>query len=97
MDYPPLLSPSNGTDCRCPACLTIAIGQQITQQIDNHAVHMFPPVQALAYQNLPLIEGLDYQIDAAGRWILSRWYLLKRGECCGNACRNCPYGHVAVE
>ena len=97
MDYPPLLSPSSGLNCRCPACLTRAISEQITQQIDTHAVHQFAPVQAIAHQKLPLIEGLDYQIDSAGRWVLSRWYLLKRGECCGNACRNCPYGHAAVK
>jgi hypothetical protein len=27
---------------------------------------------------------------------LSREFLLSRGFCCGNGCRNCPYGHEAV-
>jgi hypothetical protein len=27
---------------------------------------------------------------------LSREFLLSRGECCGNKCRNCPYGWRAV-
>ena len=96
MEYPPLLSPNAAGGCLCPACLTAAVYQKILQQIDTQTVHMFAPAQAIACQKLPLIEGLDYQIDAAGRWMLSRWYLLKRGECCGNACRNCPYGHAAV-
>ncbi len=32
--------------------------------------------------------------DADGA--LTREFLLKRGYCCGNGCRNCPYGHVNV-
>jgi hypothetical protein len=24
-------------------------------------------------------------------------YHLKRGYCCGNGCRHCPYGHEAVK
>jgi hypothetical protein len=27
---------------------------------------------------------------------LSREFLLARGFCCGNGCRNCPYDHVNV-
>lgn len=27
---------------------------------------------------------------------LIREYLLRRGECCGNKCRNCPYEWIAV-
>lgn len=27
---------------------------------------------------------------------LTREFLLSRGYCCGNGCRNCPYGHSAV-
>lgn len=28
---------------------------------------------------------------------LSRFFLLKRGFCCGNICQNCPYETVAGE
>ncbi|HWD39685.1 MAG TPA: DUF5522 domain-containing protein [Fimbriimonas sp.] len=27
---------------------------------------------------------------------LTRTFLLERGFCCGNKCRNCPYGWMAV-
>ena len=27
---------------------------------------------------------------------LTREFLLQRGYCCGQGCRNCPYGHEAV-
>ena len=38
------------------------------------------------------IEGEDYIIDELGRLVFTSAYLLKRGYCCENGCRNCPYG-----
>ncbi len=38
----------------------------------------------------PLVEGIDYYIEA-GRWVFTKAYLLRRGECCGSKCRHCPY------
>jgi Family of unknown function (DUF5522) len=87
--------PDRSSDCVCPQCLTQMTQAHIAQTIDLHAVHSTSPKQALAYQGLPLIEGLDYTIEN-GLWIFSRWYFLKQGKCCGNACRNCPYGHINV-
>ncbi len=43
-----------------------------------------------------LVEGRDYTIDPAGRWIFSRSYLLARGRCCGSGCQNCPYPKLKV-
>ena len=31
-----------------------------------------------------------------GLMVLTERYHLKRGFCCGNGCRHCPYEHVAV-
>ena len=96
MDYPAIFSCDAVTDCLCPKCLTAKTKAHIEAQIDTIAVHDAAPAEALACEGLPLIEHLDYTIED-GRWVLSRWYLLKRGECCGNACRHCPYGHVNVQ
>ncbi|MBK9995281.1 MAG: hypothetical protein IPP01_15175 [Saprospiraceae bacterium] len=38
-----------------------------------------------------LIEGIDYTIEN-GLFVFTSLYLTKRGYCCGNGCRNCPYG-----
>jgi hypothetical protein len=38
-----------------------------------------------------LTEGADYTIDESGKFIFTADFLLRRGECCGNGCRNCPY------
>jgi len=33
----------------------------------------------------------DYYLDASGRVVFTAHFLLKRGYCCGNGCRHCPY------
>jgi Family of unknown function (DUF5522) len=38
-----------------------------------------------------MLEGVDYYIED-GKCVLTVVYLLKRGYCCGNICRHCPYG-----
>ena len=44
-----------------------------------------------------LTEGLDYAIDADGKWVFTANYHLKRGTCCQNGCQNCPYGNGPVD
>lgn len=36
------------------------------------------------------IEGVDFYFEN-GLMILTKYFLEKRGYCCGNSCRNCPY------
>ena len=33
----------------------------------------------------------DWEIDASGLWIATRSFLIRRGYCCANQCRHCPY------
>lgn len=37
-----------------------------------------------------------YRDPATGYTVFTRLAHLKRGKCCGSACRHCPYGHEAV-
>jgi len=37
----------------------------------------------------------DFYIEN-GFVVLTEQYHLRRGSCCGNGCRHCPYGHAAV-
>ncbi|MFD2513126.1 DUF5522 domain-containing protein [Pontibacter locisalis] len=39
-----------------------------------------------------LTEGEDFYFNEHGLMVLTAKYLLKRGYCCKNACKNCPYG-----
>ncbi len=39
-----------------------------------------------------LKEGVDYYIDNdTGYLVFTSSFLQKRGSCCGNGCKNCPY------
>jgi ATP-binding cassette subfamily B (MDR/TAP) protein 1 len=41
--------------------------------------------------------GLDTYVDpVTGYQVLTGAALLRRGACCGNSCRHCPYGHINV-
>ncbi|MGZ3693129.1 MAG: DUF5522 domain-containing protein [Bdellovibrionota bacterium] len=45
-----------------------------------------------------LIEGEDYYIDPeSGLLTFTALYLQKRGYCCGNGCRHCPYEESNVD
>lgn len=38
----------------------------------------------------------DYYWSPEGYLVFTEAYHRKRGHCCGNRCRHCPYGHAAV-
>ncbi|MEZ4750265.1 MAG: DUF5522 domain-containing protein [Bdellovibrionota bacterium] len=40
-------------------------------------------------------EGEDYYLNDDGLLVFTAAYLLKRGYCCRNGCRHCPYGEPA--
>jgi hypothetical protein len=44
-----------------------------------------------------LTEGVDYYLDEKGLMTFTAKYLLERGYCCGNGCKNCPYEYEAVK
>ena len=47
---------------------------------------------------LACTNGFDtYKDPITGYQVLTSDALLKKGKCCGNACRHCPFGHVNVE
>ena len=43
-----------------------------------------------------LVEGVDYYFDQDGLFVFTREFHLKRGYCCKNGCRHCPYGEEKV-
>jgi hypothetical protein len=36
------------------------------------------------------IESSDFYIED-GKYVFTKEFHLRRGSCCGNGCRNCPY------
>lgn len=91
--FPPLFVPDPVAGCLCPRCLHQASLEKIREYVAS-----MTPEKAL-YNNkareLPksgaLLEELDYYIED-GRWVYTAWHHLKRGHCCENGCRHCPYG-----
>ena len=43
-----------------------------------------------------LIEGEDFYYNEQGYVVLTEKYHLKKGSCCGNGCRHCPYNYINV-
>jgi hypothetical protein len=43
-------------------------------------------------ENEELKEGEDYYFDEGGLLVFTAAYLIRRGTCCENGCRHCPYG-----
>jgi hypothetical protein len=41
--------------------------------------------------NGKMVEGEDYYFNEQGLMVLTAAFLLKRGYCCGNGCKHCPY------
>jgi len=41
-------------------------------------------------ENFTFEEGVDYYLEK-GKIIYTEKYLKKRGTCCGNGCRHCPF------
>ena len=41
--------------------------------------------------NDELREGIDYLLSEDGYRIMTQSFLVNRGFCCGNGCKNCPY------
>lgn len=91
--YPPILPPTPGLECLCPRCLTEALRPHIAAYIAAVPKPARKNNPAFTTHARPgaLVEGLDFVKDSRGYMVFTEWYHLKRGDCCGNGCRHCPY------
>lgn len=96
MDLPAMLALDPQAACWCRGCLSEVLQRTLAQRFDDGVVYQVAPTDAVAWQGQDLIEGVDYTIEQ-GLYVFSRWFHLKRGQCCGHACRHCPYGHANVK
>jgi hypothetical protein len=46
-------------------------------------------------EQILLVEGTDFY-NEDDLMVLTAEYLSRRGFCCGNLCRHCPYAHMNV-
>lgn len=50
-----------------------------------------PDYEDISYGNDNQKEGEDYYLDSNGYRVMTESYLRRRGYCCANGCRHCPY------
>ena len=63
----------------------------------QHPEKKEPPEQTPAEgTTTPNAVSEDYYFDDNGLMVMTAAFHSKRGFCCGNACRHCPYDHVNV-
>lgn len=93
-NFPPLFQPDYEKDCLCPECLKSATKNKINEYVDA-----LSPEEALnnKAKDLPktekLLEDIDFYMEN-GNCVFTAWFHLKRGSCCANGCRHCPYGFL---
>jgi len=88
--YPAVLQPDNQQDCYCEDCLGSVISTRINTFIDATPLQNALEVAHDFRGNDTLLKDIDYTVEQ-GNYVFSRWYHLKRGACCGNGCKNCPF------
>jgi hypothetical protein len=91
MNYPAIMPiGDNQTECFCETCLSKIIQEKAIQTLNLLSLQE-SILLAKNYQNdETLIEEIDYFVEQ-GCYVFTKWYHLKRGICCQNGCRNCPY------
>ena len=64
--------------------------KKIESLLQQANVETLQKISALGPVQNP-IEGIDYELNDLGHWVFSKWYHLRRGQCCNSGCVNCPY------
>jgi len=88
--YPIIIPLDLQQDCQCSECLGKKIGLKLDDFIKSKPLHVAIEEAGKYKIGDELIKHIDFTIEK-GNYVFSKWYLLKRGFCCGNDCRNCPY------
>lgn len=82
------LDPSR--NCSCPNCLKNTIQKKVDEYMNDLNPRNLAKIKALGKAENP-VEGIDYYINENKLFVFTKWYHLRRGNCCKNNCTNCPY------
>ncbi len=97
MELPAILPVSYDEGCMCPSCLKEVIIEKIKKYVKEFQKDGLENEVLLYDRNRKsFIEGIDFYIENDNT-VLTEWYHLRRGNCCGNKCRHCPYNHKNVK
>lgn len=89
MEIPAILPLTAAMACLCKSCLIEKTNHFLAQQYQNLTTKQLVSL-AKPYRQSNMIEQLDYYFEN-GFMVFTNWYHLKRGTCCKNGCRHCPY------
>jgi Family of unknown function (DUF5522) len=92
MQFPKILTADNNESCLCEPCLIKKLylsSNEIVTQIQDGDEALFEKIKAMPKAD-KLIEGLDYYTEN-GFFVFTAWHHLRKGYCCNNGCRHCPY------
>lgn len=89
-DLPQIFPLDPNKDCYCRSCLKREVQQKIANTLANLSKDTFAEIKKLGEVE-HLVEGVDFYINESGYHVFTEWYHLRRGTCCGNGCKHCPY------
>jgi len=75
--------------CLCRTCLEIVA--RLSRDRDDVDAILQEVRAAVGVKPVETAPELDYYLDEFGNTVFTAAYHLKRGNCCGNQCRHCPY------
>jgi hypothetical protein len=84
-ELPKIIPLTDNAECYCPDCLKTIIEDKIgigAEEKQNKG----------ALSREEMIEGIHYYYNENGNWVFTSEYHLRRGYCCENGCKHCPYG-----
>ena len=88
--YPKIMQPDASKQCMCPSCLAREIGERLSSLMFTTPLQDMLEYAAAYADSTSTVEYIDYYKEQ-GYTVFTSWYHLKRGYCCGNGCRHCPY------
>lgn len=90
MKLPDIMAIKTQRNCECPNCLSISISKKLQVYISKNQLEDVLQF-AEKYKDKSIHEHIDYTIEN-GNYVFTEWYHFKRGKCCDNGCRACPFG-----
>lgn len=89
-DFPNILQPDQkSATCLCSLCLINQLAEQVNMTEEKLSSSRLESIAMLGAVMEPKV-GTDYYMED-GLLVMTKWYLARKGKCCGNGCRHCPY------
>lgn len=89
--FPQVLPVSTSSDCLCQECLLERLKVEVRAYTDKITIDQANEIDLTAYRTAENVEGIDFYVEN-GLYVFTKWYHLKRGQCCASGCRHCPFG-----